>query len=419
MRWLRGCGRIFPEEGRETTVCLAAEDKAVIAAAFLASLAGGPVLLLPYAFSGQALAGLQKTTGVTVAISDVARDFPPGTEVIRPKSSSSSPQLQQLYRRSAERTAPVVYGRFHRCAADLVKDRDQYFCRGPLSGQAFQRFGQGSYRCHHFSLSCLRTALFRHAAAGVRSGCPAGDSLLSRKKSFRPPRIARRRSSSVSRLITGFCGANRSWVPRCGWHSLPPVFLKLETTAEFCRNNAVGIIEVYGSTETGGIALRNRFRGEEQFTPYPTVDWKIDGQQLQVRSPYLSPGLTRDGDGFFTTGDRVEACGSSGFFLKGRADSITKVGGNRVDLEEISALLKQQPGVADCLVLALAEGGGRQHRIVALIEGDGVNIEALKKMLASRLEPYALPRTIKTVGRMPMKENGKYDRDEILRLFEQ
>ena len=88
--WLR---ENLPGGQQRATVCLAAEDKAVIAAALLASLAGGPVLLLPYAFSGQALAGLQKTTGFTVAISDVEREFPAGTEVIRPKAGTSSPQL--------------------------------------------------------------------------------------------------------------------------------------------------------------------------------------------------------------------------------------------------------------------------------------------------------------------------------------
>jgi len=195
--------------------------------------------------------------------------------------------------------------------------------------------------------------------------------------------------------------------------------LEPESNDDFCKSNGVGIVEIYGSTETGGIALRNRFSGEERFTPYPTVDCEVVKQRLLVRSPYLSPELARNALGFFATGDRVEFGESSGFALKGRADSITKVAGNRVDLEEITAYIKQQKGVADCLVLALEEGGGRQHRIVAIIEGEGVNIEAMRKILALRFEPYALPRIMKSVGRMPMKENGKYDREQILRLFEQ
>ena len=84
----------------------------------------------------------------------------------------------------------------------------------------------------------------------------------------------------------------------------------------------------------------------------------------------------------FCTGDRVEPCGTTGFQLKGRADSITKVAGKRVDLEEIRGLIKAQPGVTDCLVLALAETSGREHRIVALVEGRAVDMEAIQKNLA-------------------------------------
>ena len=43
---------------------------------------------------------------------------------------------------------------------------------------------------------------------------------------------------------------------------------------------------------------------------------------------------------------------------------------------------------------------------------------SLKKLLAARLEPYALPKKIKIIKQMPVKENGKYDRPAILRLFQ-
>ena len=54
-----------------------------------------------------------------------------------------------------------------------------------------------------------------------------------------------------------------------------------------------------------------------------------------------------------------------------------------------------------------------------MVEGQSIDAEAIRRALASQVEPYALPRTIKAVERMPMKDNGKYDRREILRLFQQ
>jgi acyl-coenzyme A synthetase/AMP-(fatty) acid ligase len=413
--WLRANLPTGKKRGR---VCLAAEDKTVIAAAFLASLAGGPVLLLPYAFSGQALAGLQQSAGYTVAISDIDRDFPAGTEIIRPKRGDSGASL-------------------HHFATDPHQELLQLYTGGSTgapriwSKTGINIFGEALFLARHFRVSShdriVATVSPYHVYGllySVTLPLVSGAAVLQGIPSFPEEIIQAVQDCAATILISVPAHYRALRGKRTMGASLRLAFssagtLEIEDNNRFCHNNAVGIVEVYGSTETGGIALRNRSRGEEQFSPYPTVDWKIEGQQLMVRSPYLSPELVRGTDVYFSTGDRVETCGQTGFYLKGRADSITKVAGNRVDLEEISTFLKQQPGVADCLVLALAEGGGRQHRIVVVIEGESVNIEAMKKILASHFEPYALPRTIKTVGRMPMKENGKYDRDEILRLFEQ
>ena len=412
--WLRAS---LPGKKRGA-VCLATEDRAVIAAALLASLAGGPTLLLPYAFSGQALSGLQQATGFAVAISDRDRDFPPGTELILPKRGDSGPDLSNV-------------------AVDPHQELLRLYTGGSTglpqiwSKTGVNIFAESLFLAGHFAVSpgdrILATISPYHIYGllySITLPLVSGAAVVPETPSF-PEEIMQAVEDYQATILVSVPAHYRALrgKPAVG-STLRLAFssagaLEAEVNSAFCRNNLVEIVEIYGSTETGGIALRNSSRGEEQFSPYPTVDWKINDQQLLVRSPYLSPDLTRDANGFFTAGDRVEVCGPSGFSLKGRADLITKVAGNRVDLEEITAFVKQQPGITDCLVLALAEGGGRQHRIVALIEGGDVNVEALKKTLASRFEPYALPKTIKTVARMPMKENGKYDREKILRFFGQ
>ena len=97
--------------------------------------------------------------------------------------------------------------------------------------------------------------------------------------------------------------------------------------AAFSRHNKTGVVEVYGSTETGGIATRNMAQGEEFFTPFPTIDWKICEHRLAVRSPYISPELPVDKKGFFTTNDRIEAVGTKSFALKGRIRYRDESGG--------------------------------------------------------------------------------------------
>ncbi len=136
-----------------------------------------------------------------------------------------------------------------------------------------------------------------------------------------------------------------------------------------------------------------------------------------MRSPYISPDLRLDKDGYFLTADRVDPCGGEGFLLKGRADSVTKVGGKRVDLEEVRSLIRAQDGVEDCVVLGLAGSGGRGHLIAALIQGRAVDPDRIRTTLADRLEPYALPRVFRIIDRIPVLENGKYNRQAIERLL--
>ncbi len=399
-------------------VCLAAEDRAVIAAALLASLAGGPSLILPYAFSAQALEGLQRATGAVVAISDRARDFPPGTEVVVPQQGVAEAGLSRF-------------------AAEPEKELLRLYTGGSTgtpqiwSKTGINLFAESLFLADHFNVTpqdrIVATISPYHVYGllySVMLPLVSGAAVFPAMPSF-PEEIIEAVRECDATLLVSVPAHYRALQGRpIARTSLRLAFssagvLAPEINRDFCGNSGVEIVEIYGSTETGGIALRNRARGEEGFIPYPTVDWRIDGQRFLVRSPYLSHELARNDDGFFVTGDRADVCGGSGFVLRGRADSIAKVGGNRVDLEEIAGFVKMQPGITDCLVLALSENGGRQHRIVAVVEGEGADIEALKHDLAGRFEPYALPRTVKTVAKIPMKDNGKYDRETILRLFEQ
>jgi len=189
--------------------------------------------------------------------------------------------------------------------------------------------------------------------------------------------------------------------------------LEKEDNEDFCQTNKIGVIEVYGSTETGGLATRNRSDGQDYFSPLSPVEWQIKGERLYVRSPYLSPDLPMDENNYFLSGDRVQSCGENKFSLHGRADSITKVGGERVDLDEIRDLLQGQPGVKECVVMALIDDSGRGNRIAALVCGHGIDLKQIKNKLASSLDPAALPKRIKKVDHIPVTANGKYDREEI------
>ena len=397
-------------------VCLAVSNRAVLAAALLATLAGGPTLLLPYAFSSQALARLQQLTGFTTAIADAARDFPEGTSLISPRAGDPA-ELAQDARGLPE--------------AELVK-----IFTGGSSGtpQLWSKtgenlFGEGFFLARHFAVTekdrivatvppyhiygllfSVILPLVSSAAVIIDTPSFPGeiiDTIQGHKATILaciPPhyRALREKKIGNSSLRLAFSSAG---------------MLDAEDNDAFFVQNKLGIVEVYGSTETGGIASRNRSLGEASFTSFPAVSWKVKDHRLCVRSPYLSSELPTADDGFFTTGDRAEAAKINGFILKGRADGVTKVGGKRVDLEEVRALIQTAARVSDCVVMALAEAGSREHRIVALVQGTEVDIDQIRNRLSNSLESYALPRLIKAINQIPLKENGKYDLDAINQLF--
>ena len=61
------------------------ESKGVIAAALIASLAGGPVFVFPYAFSLQVIKELHEAIGTKKVLTDRQIELPDGVEAIIPK----------------------------------------------------------------------------------------------------------------------------------------------------------------------------------------------------------------------------------------------------------------------------------------------------------------------------------------------
>ena len=118
-------------------------------------------------------------------------------------------------------------------------------------------------------------------------------------------------------------------------------------------------IEVYGSTETSGIAYRQSKNGLE-WTPFDNaeISQNADGC-LIIRSPYIS-----DPAGF-ETADLVEIFPDGRFLLKGRSDSIVKIEEKRISVTEVENRLNQNPYVKDSCVIAMADR--RQYLAAAVV----------------------------------------------------
>ena len=167
------------------------------------------------------------------------------------------------------------------------------------------------------------------------------------------------------------------------------------------------VLEIYGSTETGVIAMRRSASD---------ADW------LAVRDVRVEPAV----DGAFAFGshfaspaklpDRVERAPNGRFVLLGRQADLIKIAGRRASLAGLNLLLQQLPGLEDG-VFYMPATGSPSERLVLIHAGPVLDRAATERWLRSRIDPVFLPRTVIRVDRMPRSENGKLRRQALDQLY--
>ncbi|HHH29441.1 MAG TPA: acyl-CoA synthetase [Polyangiaceae bacterium] len=174
------------------------------------------------------------------------------------------------------------------------------------------------------------------------------------------------------------------------------------------------ITEVFGSSETGGIAWR-KTGGRGPWTPLPgvTVDAAEDGQ-MRVTSPFLAPTVEQP----YRAGDRIELLDDGRFVHLGRVDGVLKIGGVRVSVAEIERRLLSIDGVKDAGVTSAKVSGPRGHEIRAAVVAPELTIGELRGALRGWLAAVAMPRRILFVEALPRGASGKLRRKDLDALFE-
>lgn len=189
-------------------------------------------------------------------------------------------------------------------------------------------------------------------------------------------------------------------------------------------------IEVFGSTETGGVAhRRQRARapgGATPWTPFEGVELEIEDedQRLVVRSPAVSEG----GAAGFRMGDRARRSLDGRFELLGRADRVIKIGAKRLALPEMEERLRAHPAVAKAALVGIEQAG--QERVGAVVvaseEGArriaGGERAALGRELADHLardfDRVLVPRVFRYVEALPEDAQGKSTSALLRALFD-
>lgn len=401
----------------DPAICICTDNRAIVTAALLAAIAGGFSLVLPYAANPQVLADLQQVTGFRQAVTDIPENLPHGVRPLVPESSDHpwppegtakpvDPDAQWVHLFTGGSTGtPRIWSKTVR---NLMAETFYLQQKYDFSPEDRVVATVGTY--HIYGL--LYSLLVPLAASGaVAPGTPSFPAEIEA--------VVRQNAATVLisvpahyRALNGF-----TWSPdslRLAFSSAG--MLARKDNEAFTRQTGVPVVEIYGSTETGGIAARNRASGEEDFTPFDTVDLKIEQEAILVRSDHLAPDLTDHGRRYFRMADRATGRRDGRFSLLGRSDGIVKVGGKRVDLEAVRQVLKRHAQVAEAQVIALPVGRARENQIVAVVEGCP-DASELDDLLQASLEPYARPRRVKIVDKIPVTTAGKYDRKTIEELF--
>lgn len=185
-----------------------------------------------------------------------------------------------------------------------------------------------------------------------------------------------------------------------------------DTAQHFTARHDRSITEIFGSTETGGIAWRHRSEGDD-WRPLPGVRIDVDAEgRLRVDSPFLHPDDPRP----LPTADLAEPGQGGAFRHLGRIDGVVKIGGVRVSLPAMQRCLLAQDGVDDAEVVAVP-ASNRGVRLLAAVATRTRTEDELRASLADQFHPSTLPRRIWIGPTLPREPSGKFPRERMLAQF--
>ncbi len=127
--------------------------------------------------------------------------------------------------------------------------------------------------------------------------------------------------------------------------------LEPHEASSFEEKYATRLTQLYGSSETGGIAIRSG--GESVWKPLDGVIVTHDEGVLCVESPFVSDTVYeqvfKSISTPFRTTDIIEMI-ECGFKITGRASELVKIGGKRLSIVEIERFLEKMEGIDEALV---------------------------------------------------------------------
>ncbi|GMG84993.1 xanthomonadin biosynthesis 3-hydroxybenozate--AMP ligase XanA2 [Paralimibaculum aggregatum] len=161
------------------------------------------------------------------------------------------------------------------------------------------------------------------------------------------------------------------------------------------------VFEIYGSTETGSLAIR-RTAADPLWQPIAGFTLEQLPEGCRAAAPHL--------DASVLLGDAVELAPDGRFRLLGRLGDMVTVAGKRTSLGTLEAVLAETPGLADGVVLRQRRDEGDWIGVVAVPQAgqDEAGLgAAIRRQFRAHLDPVFLPQRIRFAEALPRGGTGK------------
>jgi amino acid adenylation domain-containing protein len=256
--------------------------------------------------------------------------------------------------------------------------------------------------------------------------------------------------SLLSRLVANIHAAEWLATLRTCFVSGEP--LKASLAREFARVlPRCQLVNLYGSSEIAGdVTFHAPSPGhvdEAIGRPLPNVTCYVLDNKLQpvplgvsgrlwiggdalargyIRSPSLTalrfrpdPYSAKPGARMYDTGDLVHCRRDGALVYHGRDDRRVKIGGARVELDEVESVMAACPGVEQVAVLLREIKGGEIVHLAAAVvpSGPELDLSVLRRHLQAQLPQYMIPSIIVSQPTLPRLATGKIDRRALTELF--
>jgi len=126
-----------------------------------------------------------------------------------------------------------------------------------------------------------------------------------------------------------------------------------------------------------------------------------------------------DGRRAYRTGDRAALGEDGNVRFLGRVDNQVKVRGFRIELGEIEAVLRSASGGLNSVAMAWPAGAEIATSVIAALETEAADVEAIQKVAVAALPDYMVPAMIFCVPEFPKNASGKVDRKGLGSLLEE